>query len=67
MKFPHLAFSKGSYYCPGRWLGKMEAEAAVAELLERLPNVRLDPDMPQPVFCGAVTRSIQADSRAVRC
>jgi cytochrome P450 len=42
----HLAFGRGSHYCLGAPLARLEAEIALNTLLRRLPNLRLavDPD-----------------------
>jgi cytochrome P450 len=42
----HLAFGRGSHYCLGAPLARLEAEIALNSLLRRLPNLRLavDPD-----------------------
>jgi cytochrome P450 len=53
----HLSFSLGDHRCPGAWLGRTEIELAVGALLDRLPNLRLDPDAPPPLSTGVVTRS----------
>jgi cytochrome P450 len=42
----HVAFGFGEHFCAGSHLGKLEAKIAVGALLERLPNLRLDPDVP---------------------
>lgn len=36
----HLTFGAGPHQCPGRRLARIEAEAAIAALLERMPNFR---------------------------
>jgi cytochrome P450 len=38
----HLAFAGGPHVCVGMHLARLEAHAAVAAVLERLPGVRLD-------------------------
>ena len=43
---PHLAFAGGAHVCVGALLGRFEARTAMQLLLERLPNLRLDPDRP---------------------
>jgi cytochrome P450 len=53
----HLSFSLGDHRCPGAWLGRTEIELAVGALLDRLPNLRLDPDAAPPLSTGVVTRS----------
>jgi len=52
----HLAFASGPHLCIGLHLGRLEAEIAVNALLDRLPNLRLDPDMPPPGFHGLTHR-----------
>jgi len=39
----HLAFGFGKHYCAGSRLAYLEAETGLDALLERLPNLRLDP------------------------
>jgi cytochrome P450 len=39
----HLAFAVGPHFCVGAELARSEAAAAVGELLDRLPGIRLDP------------------------
>lgn len=39
----HLAFSLGQHFCVGSHLARAEARIAVSALLDRLPNLRLDP------------------------
>lgn len=45
----HLGFGLGPHYCAGAPLARIEVRAALAELLRRFPNLRLDPEHP-PVF-----------------
>jgi cytochrome P450 len=45
----HLAFAQGSHVCLGVHLARLEARVAVATLLHRLPDLRLDPDRPAAV------------------
>ncbi len=42
----HLAFAGGPHVCIGMHLARLEAQTAIARLLERLPRLRLDPDRP---------------------
>ncbi len=42
----HLAFSIGTHFCLGAWFGRHLARVSLEILLERLPNLRLDPDRP---------------------
>jgi cytochrome P450 len=39
----HVAFGFGEHFCAGSHLGRLEARVAVPALLDRLPNLRLDP------------------------
>src|SRR5207248_11595762 len=41
-----LAFGNGPHACIGAHLAREEARIALATLLQRLPNVRLDPSRP---------------------
>jgi cytochrome P450 len=45
----HLAFAQGPHVCVGVHLARLEARAAVAALLRRLPGLRLDPERPSRV------------------
>ena len=42
----HLAFVHGPHVCLGMHLARLEAQTALARLLERLPGLRLDPEKP---------------------
>jgi len=42
----HLAFAIGPHFCIGAQLARLEANAALAALLENLPSLRLDPAQP---------------------
>lgn len=46
----HLAFGRGIHFCIGNQLARGEMRIAIRRLLERLPNLRLSPDYPQPQF-----------------
>jgi cytochrome P450 len=41
---PHIAFGHGVHMCLGMHLARMEMSAAVNRLLDRCPNLRIDPD-----------------------
>jgi hypothetical protein len=47
----HLAFSIGNHFCLGAWFGRHLARVSLEILLERLPNLRLDPERP-PTLSG---------------
>lgn len=53
----HIAFASGPHTCLGMHLARMETVEAVGRLLDRLPNLRLDPDEPPPFVTGAVFRA----------
>lgn len=42
----HLAFATGNHFCLGAWLGRYQARASLEAVLDRLPNLRLDPEQP---------------------
>ena len=48
---PHLAFAVGNHFCLGAWFGRHLARVSLDLLLDRLPNLRLDPDRP-PTLSG---------------
>jgi cytochrome P450 len=51
----HLAFAQGPHVCVGIHLARLEARAAIAALLTRLPGLRLDPRH-EPAVRGLVFR-----------
>jgi cytochrome P450 len=53
---PNLGFGWGSHLCIGMHLARAEARIALDRLVERLPNLRLDPDAPGPEVVGVVMR-----------
>lgn len=53
----HVAFAYGPHVCLGQHLAKMEMERALNALLDRLPNLRLDPDYPPPTVVGLNARA----------
>jgi len=56
----HLSFGFGRHFCLGYHLARMEARTALGALLDRLPDLRLDPDAPAPYITGLAFRSPQA-------
>ena len=42
----HLAFAIGTHFCLGAWFGRHLARVSLEILLDRLPNLRLDPVRP---------------------
>ncbi len=45
----HLAFAQGPHVCVGVHLARLETRTALAELIGRLPRLRLDPERPARV------------------
>jgi cytochrome P450 len=52
----HIAFAGGPHVCVGMHLARLEARVAIGRLLERLPDLRLDPEEPAPAPAGLVFR-----------
>ena len=46
----HIAFSKGTHFCLGAPLARLEARVALQRLLKRLPELRLDEKSQPPEF-----------------
>ena len=53
----HLSFGFGRHFCLGYNLAKLEARTALTAVLDRLPNLRIDPDAPPPSVRGMAFRS----------
>ena len=53
----HLAFAYGAHVCIGQHLARLELTRALNALLDRFPNLRLDPDKPAPRVVGLSSRS----------
>jgi cytochrome P450 len=53
----HLTFGGGPHLCLGMHLARMEATVAIKALLERLANLRLDPNAATPRVMGMAFRS----------
>lgn len=56
----HVTFGHGPHICLGMHLARMETRIAMDRLLDRLPNVRLDPDAEPPYIQGVAFRSPNA-------
>jgi cytochrome P450 len=52
----HLAFGTGQHQCLGMHLARLELRVGLDLIVERLPNLRLDPDQPPPVIEGLAFR-----------
>jgi cytochrome P450 len=53
----NVAFALGPHVCLGQHLARMEMERALNALLDRLPNLRADPDFPPPRVVGFNSRA----------
>jgi len=53
---PNLAFGNGPHICLGIHLARAEMSTAIGALLDRLPNLRLDPDAEPPRIVGMYHR-----------
>ena len=56
-KHRSLAFASGPHLCIGQHLARVEMTRALNAILDKLPNLRLDPDMPPPQMIGHILRS----------
>jgi len=50
----HLGFGLGPHQCLGMYVAKQEMATAINGLLDRFPNMRLDPAAPAPVLVGGL-------------
>jgi cytochrome P450 len=54
---PHVSFGSGPHMCLGMHLARMESRVALNAILERLHDLRLDPEAPSPRIVGSAFRS----------
>lgn len=54
---PHLAFGEGPHRCLGEHLARLETTVALNALIDRLPDIRLDPGDKDPHVHGNAFRS----------
>lgn len=52
-----IPFASGPHVCIGQHLARVEMTRALEAILDRLPNVRLDEDMPPPKIIGHMLRA----------
>ncbi|MEX2205544.1 MAG: cytochrome P450 [Myxococcota bacterium] len=53
----HMAFAFGPHRCLGMHLARMESRVVLEAVLDRLPNLRLDPEAKDPHITGELFRS----------
>lgn len=56
----HLAFGWGRHLCLGMHLARLELRTGLGAILDRLPDLRLDPDAPRPKIRGVAFRGPDA-------
>jgi cytochrome P450 len=54
---PHVSFGSGPHMCLGIHLARMETRLALDAILQRLHDLRLDPQAPRPRIIGSLFRS----------
>ncbi len=56
----HVAFGTGQHQCLGMHLARLELRVGLDAIIDRLPNLRLDPDRPSPIIQGFAFRGPDA-------
>jgi cytochrome P450 len=56
---PHSTFGNGPHKCLGQYLARMELQVFLEEWFQRMPQVRLDPDLPPTTEAGPVAKMTQ--------
>lgn len=64
---PHIAFGRGIHFCLGAPLARLEGRIALGILLDRFPDLRVDPDerpvfIPSPNMTGVSKLSLRLSS-----
>ena len=54
----HVSFGFGSHFCLGSNLARMEIRNTIARLIERLPDLELDPDTKPTRFASAIVNGL---------
>ena len=54
----HMGFGFGPHRCLGMDVAKQEMVLAINGLMDRFPNMRLDPDAPAPILGGLEHRGV---------
>lgn len=62
----HFAFGAGAHACLGQHLSRVEMEVALGAVLDRLPNLRWDPDKPAATMTGGTLVARGPDALHVR-
>jgi cytochrome P450 len=52
----NFGFAFGPHVCIGQHLARVEMTRALNAILDRLPNIRLDPALPPPLIQGTMMR-----------
>jgi cytochrome P450 len=53
-----MGFGGGPHICLGMHVARAEMAVGIGALLDRLPNLRLDPDAPPPELVGFYERGV---------